>query len=70
MLAMGNLTNIFGASSSIVLLLLFVFYSAFILYYGACFTKVFATYIKEPIKAGPHAIQYKMVEVNHDHSHE
>ncbi|HEX8462165.1 MAG TPA: YihY/virulence factor BrkB family protein [Segetibacter sp.] len=62
-LTMGNLTNIFGASSSIVLLLLFVFYSAFILYYGACFTKVFATYIKEPIKPAHHAIQYKMVEV-------
>jgi membrane protein len=67
-LVMGNLSNIFGASSSIVLLLLFVFYSAFILYYGACFTKVFATYIKEPIKAAPHAIQYKMVEVKHDES--
>ena len=66
-LSRGNLTNIFGASSSIVLLLLFVFYSAFILYYGACFTKVFATYIKEPIKAAAHAIQYKMVEVK---SHE
>jgi len=66
-LSRGNLTNIFGASSSIVLLLLFVFYSAFILYYGACFTKVFAIYIKEPIQAAAHAIQYKMVEVkNHE----
>ncbi|MEJ7681350.1 MAG: YihY/virulence factor BrkB family protein [Segetibacter sp.] len=52
MLSFGNLTTIFGASSSLVLLLLFVFYSSFILYYGACFTKVFATYIKDPIKAG------------------
>ena len=32
MLTAGNLSNIFGASSSIVLLLLFVFYCAFILY--------------------------------------
>jgi len=62
-LSFGNLTNIFGASSSLVLLLLFVFYSSFILYYGACFTKVFATFIQEPIMAGEHAIKYRMVEI-------
>ncbi|MCW3107734.1 MAG: YihY/virulence factor BrkB family protein [Segetibacter sp.] len=63
MLSAGNLTNIFGASSSLVLLLLFVFYSSFILYYGACFTKVYASFIDDPIKASLHAIKYKMVEV-------
>jgi membrane protein len=63
MLSLGNITNIFGASGSLVLLLLFVFYSSFILYYGACFTKVYAAFIKSPIKASQHAIKYKMVEV-------
>jgi len=63
MLSLGNLNNIFGASSSFVLLLLFVFYSSFILYYGACFTKVYAAFIKDPIKPAEHAIKYKMVEV-------
>lgn len=62
MLSLGNLTNIFGASSSFALLLLFVFYSSFILYYGACFTKVFATFIKAPIKAGDYSSKYRMVE--------
>jgi len=62
-LSIGNITNIFGASSSIVLLLLFVFYSSFILYYGACFTKTYATFIKDPIKAAGYAVKYKMVEV-------
>ncbi len=62
-LSAGNLNNIFGASSSIVLLLLFVFYCSFILYYGACFTKVYALFVKDPIKAASHAIKYKMVEV-------
>ncbi len=63
MLSFGNLTNIFGASSSLVLLLLFVFYSSFILYYGACFTKVFATFIKDPIQAGDYSAKYRMVEI-------
>lgn len=62
-LSFGNLKNIFGASSSLVLLLLFVFYSSFILYYGACFTRVFATFIKEPIEAGDDAVKYKIVEI-------
>lgn len=67
MLSFGNLTNIFGASSSIVLLLLFVFYTSFILYYGACFTKVYASFVNDPIKAAHYAIKYKMVEIKaHD----
>ena len=63
MLSLGDITNIFGASGSLVLLLLFVFYSSFILYYGACFTKVYASFIDKPIKAANYAIKYKMVEV-------
>lgn len=63
LLTAGNLTNIFGASGSIVLLLLFVFYCSFILYYGACFTKVYATYIHKPIEAGENAFKYRLVEV-------
>lgn len=62
MLLKGNLKNMFGASSSFALLLLFVFYSSFILYYGACFTKVFATFIRDPIKAGDYSVKYKLVE--------
>lgn len=63
MFSLGNITNVFGASGSLVLLLLFVFYSSFILYYGACFTKVYASFIDNPIKASEYAIKFKMVEV-------
>ena len=66
MLSLGDLSNIFGASSSLALLLLFVFYSSFILYYGACFTRVFATFIKDPITAGEYSIKYKMVEMENE----
>ena len=62
-LSFGNIKNVFGASSSLVLLLLFMFYSSFILYYGACFTKVFADFIGEPIEAGEQAVKYEIVEV-------
>ncbi|BAV08435.1 membrane protein [Filimonas lacunae] len=40
----SNIGVIFGASASLVLLLLFVFYSSMILYFGAAFTKVWSVY--------------------------
>lgn len=54
LLPFGELSSIFGTSSSVVVLLLFVFYSSFILYFGACFTKVYAISIHQPIKGGQH----------------
>jgi membrane protein len=42
-----------------VLMLLFVFYSSFIFYYGACFTKVWAQHVNSPIKPGKYTVQYR-----------
>ena len=39
LLAYNNIRTIYGASTSLVLLLLFVFYASFIFYFGACFTQ-------------------------------
>ncbi|MES2848999.1 MAG: YihY/virulence factor BrkB family protein [Bacteroidota bacterium] len=44
LLTYNNINNIYGASAAIVLLLLFVFYAAMILYFGAAFTKTWAAY--------------------------
>jgi len=49
LLTYNNITNIYGASASVVLLLLFVFYSGMILYFGAAFTKVWSVYKQEDI---------------------
>lgn len=62
MLSIGDLHTVFSTSTSIVFLLLFLFYSAFILYYGACFTKVYALFINDPIEPGSHAFAYEVVE--------
>ncbi len=50
LLSYNNVTTLYGVSASIVLLLLFIFYSAMILYYGAAFTKVWSIYKKQPIQ--------------------
>jgi membrane protein len=64
LLPFGELSSIFGTSSSVVLLLLFVFYSSFILYYGACFTKVYAISIHQPIKGGQYGHLFDAKEVD------
>jgi membrane protein len=50
LLTYNNINNIYGASAAIVLLLLFVFYSAMILYFGAAFTKVWGEYREKEYK--------------------
>lgn len=49
LLPSSNIGVVYGTSASIVLLLLFVFYSSLILYYGAAFTKVWSIYLDQPI---------------------
>lgn len=58
----GNVQQIFGASASVVLLLLFVFYSAHIFYFGAAFTKIMALTRKVQIKPLDHAVLYELKE--------
>lgn len=62
-LVSGNIDTIYGASGSLVLLLLFIFYSSFILYYGASFVKNYAEYKGEKIKTTKFAVRYEINQV-------
>ncbi|MEO6070398.1 MAG: YihY/virulence factor BrkB family protein [Chitinophagaceae bacterium] len=64
LLTYNNITTLYGASASVVLLLLFVFYSSLILYYGTAFTKVWATHKGQPIKPLSYAIHYHLAEAD------
>ena len=59
----SNVNSIYGASGSLVLLLLFVFYSSFILYYGASFIKVYAEARGKSLTPDAHAFQYELQEL-------
>ncbi len=59
----SNLNTIYGASGSIVLILLFVFYSSFILYFGAAFVKVYSESIGDPPRLINKAYRYRMQAV-------
>ena len=62
LLTFGNLKTIFGATGSFVLILLFVFYSSFIFYYGAAFTKTWSEEKDEEMRLEKHAYEYKVEE--------
>jgi membrane protein len=59
----SNIGTIYGASGSLVLLLLFVFYSSFILYFGAAFIKVYAEAMQQPLRPMDNAFHYQLREV-------
>ncbi|HEY8733417.1 MAG TPA: YhjD/YihY/BrkB family envelope integrity protein, partial [Puia sp.] len=63
LLSYSSMQTIYGASTSSVLMLLFVFYSSFIFYYGACFTKMWAEYQDKPIPPAKHAEKYEWAHV-------
>lgn len=62
-LSYSSMQTIYGASTASVLLLLFVFYSSFIFYYGACFTKIWAEAYSKPIPPAKHAEKYEWSHV-------
>lgn len=62
MLSYNNINTLYGTSAAIVLLLLFVFYTALILYYGAAFTKCLGINSDRPIIPRHHAMHYRLME--------
>lgn len=62
----GKVSNFYGASGAVVLVLLFVFYSSIILYTGAAFIKVWGDYCKRPLRLKPHAVKYRLENVEED----
>lgn len=59
----SNISTLYGASGSIVLILLFVFYSSFILYFGASFIKVYAESIQQPLRLVNKAFRYQLRKI-------
>jgi membrane protein len=53
----------FGAAGSMVILLIWVYYSSIILYFGAEFTKAWAVRFGSPNKPSQYAVSTKSVEV-------
>lgn len=63
LLPLSGIGNIYGTSGSIVLIMLFVFYSSFIFYFGACYVKILSDEKETPIRPIKGAFNYEIKEV-------
>jgi len=59
----SNIGSTYGTAGSLVVILIWIYYSAIILYYGAEFTKVYALHYGSKIYPSPYAVWIKQVEV-------
>jgi membrane protein len=59
----SNINTLYGASGAMVLILLFVFYSSFILYFGASFIKIYSEEVKHPMKLVNKAFRYQLRKI-------
>jgi membrane protein len=66
LLPLSGIGNIYGTSGSIVLIMLFVFYSSFIFYFGACYVKVLSDDRETPIRPIKGAFNYEIKEILKD----
>jgi membrane protein len=59
----SNLTSIYGTAGSIIVVMIWVYYSAVILYFGAVFTKVYAKHSGSEILPNDYAVWIKTKEI-------
>lgn len=64
----NRMTTAYGAAGSVIVILLWVYYSAIILYFGAVFTRVYAIHTGSHIYPDDYAVWIKEVEVESEHS--
>ncbi|RZK76313.1 MAG: YihY/virulence factor BrkB family protein [Pedobacter sp.] len=63
LLPLSGIGNVYGASGSIVLIMLFVFYSSFIFYFGACYVKILSDSRETPIRPIKGTYNYEIKEI-------
>ena len=64
----NQLSSAYGAAGSVIIILLWVYYSAAILYFGAVFTRVYAIHKGSHIYPNNYAVGIEQVEVESDKS--
>ncbi|WP_207513672.1 YihY/virulence factor BrkB family protein [Longitalea luteola] len=63
LLVQSDIGAVYGAGAAIVLILLFVFYSSFILYFGASFIKEYSLLTSDPIVPSSRAYMFELHKV-------
>ena len=66
-LGKSHISSSYGAAGSLVIILLWVYYSAIILYFGAAFTRVYAQHTGSHIYPTSYAVWIQQIEVENKH---
>lgn len=66
-ISQSNIGSTYGAAGSLVVLLLWVYYSSIILYFGAEFTRAYAVKYGKAIMPNDYAVTTKQIEVEEGH---
>lgn len=69
-LSSSTIPTVYGASASLVLLQLFVFYISLLIYYGAAFTVEWARHYQQPIKLPAYLSYYTINEKHGNDAHQ
>ncbi len=67
-LGKSTISSSYGAAGSLIIILLWVYYSAIILYFGATFTRVYAQFTNSHIYPSEYAVWIQQVEVENKSS--
>lgn len=63
LLPLSNISNIYGSAGSLIVIMLFVFYSSLIFYFGASFIKALSEQRAKPIVPKNGSIVYELTEI-------
>ena len=64
----SKMSSAYGAAGSVIVILLWIYYSSIILYFGAAFTRVYAIHKGSQIYPNQYAVWIEQVEVESKHS--
>jgi membrane protein len=65
-LGRSNISDIYGAAGSLIIMMVWVYYSSIILYFGAEFTKVYARMFGESILPNSYAVRVEKREIERE----
>lgn len=60
----SEINSTYGAAGSLIVILVWIYWSSLILFYGAEFTQEYASMFGEPIKPKQHAVRFALTEVH------
>jgi len=69
-LGQGDVGSAYGAAGSIIIILVWIYYSSLIIFFGCEFTQQYANSFGEKIRPKSHAVEVELREVAHEDSHD